>query len=261
MERMRDKWALITGASSGFGIEFARLLAARSVNLILVARRREPMEDLADTLRSRHGVQVIVEPADLQIPGAAADLKHRIDRRGIDVEILVNNAGRGLYGSFLDQPLEASTAIVQLNLTSVTELTYLFAQEMVRRKSGHILLIASILGYQPTAGYAVYGATKGYVLLFGESLHAELEPHNVNVTVLSPGPAETSFAHVAGQRNTFVLRALMMEPQPVAEIGLRAMLDRRSSVVAGVLNRAVIFSNRLTPRSVQSAIMRRALSG
>jgi uncharacterized protein len=261
MESMRDKWALITGASSGFGIEFARLLAARSANLILVARRREPMEDLAATLHSTQGVQVIVEPADLQVPGAAADLKRRIDRHGIDVEVLVNNAGRGLYGNFLDQPLEASTAILNLNLMAVTELTYLFAQDMVRRKTGHILLIASILGYQPTAGYAVYGATKAYVLLFGESLHAELKKHNVNVTVLSPGPTETSFAHVAGQRNTFVLRALMMDPQPVARMGIRAMLGRRSSVVAGFLNKAVIFSNRLTPRSVQSFIMRRALSG
>jgi uncharacterized protein len=104
-------------------------------------------------------------------------------------------------------------------------------------------------------------ATKAYVLLFGESLHAELKKHNVNLTVLSPGPTETSFAHVAGQRNTLVLRALMMEPQPVARIGLRAMLGRRSSVVAGFLNKVVIFSNRLTPRSVQSYIMQRALSG
>jgi short-subunit dehydrogenase len=170
-------------------------------------------------------------------------------------------AGRGLYGDFLDQPLDTVRTMIDLNLTVVTELTHLFARDMVRRKTGHILVIASILGYQPTPGYVVYGATKAYVLLFGESLHAELKKHNVNVTVLSPGPAETSFAHVAGQRNTFVLRALMMEPEAVARTGIRAMLQRRSSVVAGLLSKLVIVSNRLTPRFVQGLIMQRALSG
>jgi short-subunit dehydrogenase len=186
MDDVVGKWALVTGASSGFGVEFATLLAARSANQVLVARRKEPMEELADTLRRTNGVQVIVEPADLSIPGAAAELRNRIDRRGLDVDVLVNNAGRGLNGDFLDQPLETSTAMVNLNLMAVTELTYLFAQHMVKRKTGHILLIASLLGYQPTPGYAVYGATKAYVLLLGGALHAELKKHNVNVTVLSP---------------------------------------------------------------------------
>jgi short-subunit dehydrogenase len=261
MDSLNGKWALITGASSGFGLHFAALLAARSVNLVLVARRLEPMDELAETLRRTSGVQVIVEPVDLSMPGAATDLKNRIDRHGIEIEVLVNNAGRGLYGDFLDQPLDTVRTMIDLNLTVVTELTHLFARDMVRRKTGHILLIASILGYQPTPGYVVYGATKAYVLLFGESLHAELKKHNVNVTVLSPGPAETSFAHVAGQRNTFVLRALMMEPEAVARTGIRAMLQRRSSVVAGFLSKLVIVSNRLTPRFVQGLIMQRALSG
>ena len=132
---------------------------------------------------------------------------------------------------------------------------------MVKRKTGHILLIASLLGYQPTPGYAVYGATKAYVLLLGEALHAELKKHNVNVTVLSPGPTETSFAHVAGQKNTLVVRALMMEPQPVANIGIHAMLRGRSSVVAGLMNKLVVLSDRLTPRFVQGLIMQKVLSG
>jgi uncharacterized protein len=257
MDSLNGKWALITGASSGFGLHFAALLAARSVNLVLVARRLEPMDELAETLRRTSGV----EPVDLSMPGAATDLKNRIDRHGIEIEVLVNNAGRGLYGDFLDQPLDTVRTMIDLNLTVVTELTHLFARDMVRRKTGHILLIASILGYQPTPGYVVYGATKAYVLLFGESLHAELKKHNVNVTVLSPGPAETSFAHVAGQRSTFVLRSLMIEPESVARAGIRAMLRRRSSVVAGFLNKLVIVSNRLTPRFVQGLIMQRALSG
>src|SRR5215813_179635 len=258
---LNGKWALVTGASSGFGVEFAKLLAARSANLVLVARRSGPMEELADNLRRTNGVQVMVEPADLSVPGAAAELKNKIDRLGIDVDILVNNAGRGLYGEFLDQPLDTITAMVNLNLMAVTELTHLFAQQMINRRTGHILLIASLLGYQATPGYAVYGATKAYVLVLGEALHAELKKHNVNLTVLSPGPTETSFAHVAGQRNTLVVRALMMEPGAVASLGVNAMLQRKSSIVAGLMNKLVVLSDRLTPRVLQSLILQKVLSG
>ena len=258
---LKGKWALVTGASSGFGVEFAKLLAARSANLVLVARRSGPMDELADNLRHSNGVQVIVEPADLSVPGAAAELKNRIDRRGIDVDILVNNAGRGLYGDFRDQPLDTITAMVNLNLMAVTELTHLFAQQMIKRKTGHILLIASLLGYHATPGYAVYGATKAYVLVLGEALHAELKRHNVNVTVLSPGPTETSFAHVAGQRNTLVVRTLMMEPRTVASLGVDAMLHGKSSTVAGLMNKLVVLSDRLTPRVLQTLIMQKVMSG
>lgn len=261
MNNLNGKWALVTGASSGFGIEFATLLAERNANLILAARRTEPMEKLAEQLRQQHRVNVVVEGIDLSTPGAGAELKSRLDQRGIAVDVLVNNAGFGLFGSFVDQPLQKLLAMLQLNMLAVTELTHLLAADMIKRRTGHILLVASSLGYGATPGYAAYGASKGYVLLFGESLHAELKLHGVSVTVLSPGPASTSFGHVAGQKDTGVIRMLMMKPRPVARTGIAAMLRHRSSVIAGVLNKLIVFSFRFTPRLMQGRIMRRALSG
>jgi uncharacterized protein len=261
MDDVRGKWALVTGASSGFGVEFATLLAEEGANLVLVARRTEPMERLAKQLRREHRVEVIVEGMDLSARGAGAELKARVDRRGVAVDVLVNNAGFGLYGEFVDQPLDRVLEMLRLNMLTTTELTHRFAADMAKRRTGHILLIASILGYQATPGYAAYGASKAFVLLLGESLHAELEPHGVCVTVLSPGPASTSFGEVAGQRNGRVVRMLTMKPQPVARSGIVAMLRRRSSVVAGGLNKLVVFTSRVTPRRMQRSVMQRVLSG
>src|SRR5262244_574848 len=233
MDNVSGKWALVTGASSGFGVEFAKLLAERKANLVLAARRTEPMERLSEQLRQSHRVHVVIERIDLGVPGAAAELKSRLDRRDIAIDILLNNAGHGLYGEFLAQPLQKTLEMLQVNLMALTELTHIFASDMKKRRSGHILLTASLLGYEAVPGYAAYAASKGYVLLFGEALHAELKPQGVNVTILSPGPASTSFGHVADQKNSAITGILMMEPRPVARTGILAMLRRRSSIVAG----------------------------
>src|SRR5262249_40392749 len=251
MDNVAGRWALVTGASSGFGVEFAALLAERKANLVLTARRTEPMERLAEELRTKHDVNVVVEGIDLSTSGAVAELKTRIDRRGIDVDVLVNNAGYGLYGDFVDQPLEKILGMLQLNMIAMTELTHMFAKDMAARRTGDILLVASLLGYQATPGYAAYAASKAYVLLLGEALHAELKPFGVGVTVLSPGPTATSFADVAGQRNTPVVRMLMMKPQPVARTGIQVMMRRKASVVAGILNKLVVLSFRFAPRRMQ----------
>ena len=261
MDKVSGKWALITGASSGFGVEFAKLLADQKANLVLAARRTEPMKRLAERLQQKHRVDVVVEGLDLSLPGAGSDLKSRLDARGIAVDVLVNNAGIGLFGNFVDQSLQTTLGMLQLNMLSLTELTHLFAKEMVQRRTGHILLIASLLGYQSTPGYAAYAATKAYVLLFGEALHAELEPYGVAVTVLCPGATATSFAEVAGQKDTLALRMLTMKPEPVAKAGIMAMLKRRSSVVPGIMNKLVVFSNRLAPRQMQRMIMQKVMSG
>jgi len=261
MNAIDGKWALVTGASSGFGVEFAALLAERNANLILAARRTEPMEKLAGELRQRHGVNVVVEGIDLCVPGAGADLKTRLDKQGIVVDVLVNNAGFGLFGDFANQPIQEILAMLRLNILTVTELTHLFAADMVKRRTGHILLVASLLGYEAVPGYAAYAASKGYVLLFGEALHAELKPKGVNVTILSPGPASTAFGHVADQKNSTVTRTLMMEPRSVARTGILAMLRHRSSIIAGFLNKLIVFSFRFTPRPMQARIMQRAVGG
>lgn len=260
-DSVAGKWALVTGASSGFGVEFATLLAESQANLVLVARRADVLEQLAQRLRSRCGVRVVVEGMDLSAGGAAAALKQRIDSQGIVVDVLVNNAGYGLYGGFVEQPLARILDMLQLNVVTLTELTRAFAADMVLRGSGHILLVASLLGFQAVPGYAAYAASKAYVLHFGEALSEELEPHGVNVTVLSPGASATAFGDVASQRDTGPLRRLMMQSRPVARIGIRAMLRRRASVVAGLWNNVIVFGNRFTPRRVQRLIMRRVFSG
>src|SRR5215813_10176496 len=261
MENLRDKWSLITGASSGFGVQFARLLAARKSNLVLTARRTEPMERLAAELRQKYGVDIVIEGMDLARPGAGTELKSRLDARGVSIDILVNNAGYGWYGSFIEQPLNSITNMLQLNVTTLTELTHLFAADMAARKTGHILLIASLLGYQAVPGYAVYAATKAYVLLFGEALHQELEPHGVTVTALCPGPAATSFADVAGAKSSPILKIMTMEAQTVAEAGVHAMLARRATIVPGFLNKSIVFLDRLMPRPMQRIIFGKVTAG
>jgi len=261
MDNVKGKWALVTGASSGFGVEFATLLAQQGANLALVARRKEPMERLADRLRRDQRVEVIVESLDLSQAGAAAELKARMDSRQVPIDVLVNNAGYGLYGEFLEQSAQRLREMLQVNMLALTEVTHLFGSDMAKRGSGHVLFLASLLAYQATPGYAAYAASKAYVLLLGEALNTELKPRGVAVTVLSPGPTATSFAEVAGQKNTPMIRMLMMEPAPVARIGIDSMLRRRSSVVAGLLNKAIVFANRLTPRALQRQIMHSAIGG
>jgi short-subunit dehydrogenase len=261
MEDLHNRWALVTGASSGFGVQFARLLAERKANLVLVARRTEPMERLAQELRQRNLVQVVVEGMDLSRAGVGAELKSRLDARGTPIDILVNNAGYGIYGPFLDQPLEKIADMLQLNMITVTELTYVFARDMVKRRGGHILLTASLLGYQAVPGYAAYAATKGYVLLFGEALHQELRPYGVAVTALCPGISATSFGEVAGQKSSPLLRMMLMKPYPVAKAGVLAMLERRATVVPGFLNKTAVFLDRLMPRPLQRLILGKVVAG
>ena len=254
------KWALITGASSGLGLDFADLLAAQRVNLVLAARRREPMETLAADLRRKHGIEVVVEPIDLAVPGAAARLKEGLDGKSLRIDVLVNNAGYGLHGEFLDTPLERTVDMIQLNITAVTELSYVFGRDMAVRGSGQILLVASLLAFQPVPSFAAYAATKSYVLAFGEALHDELRAKGVTVTSLCPGHTETGFDAAAGAPVSPMLRFLTMKPRPVAESGLRALSGRKASVIAGFMNNVVAFSIRLTPRSMQRASMKRVLA-
>lgn len=253
------KWALVTGASSGLGLEFADLLAAQKVNLVLAARRREPMEKLASTLRRQYGVEVLVEAIDLASPGAASRLKSSLDARSVAIDILLNNAGYGLHGDFLETPIERTADMIQLDITALTELTYLFGRDMATRGSGHILLLASLLAFQAVPGYAVYAAAKAYVLALGEALHDELGPHGVIVTTLCPGHTATGFDAAAGATASALLRPLTMQPRPVAASGIRALLQGKAMVVAGLANKIAAFSNRLMPRSMQRATMKRIM--
>jgi short-subunit dehydrogenase len=261
MKDLRGKWALVTGASSGFGVEFAKLLAERNTNLVLVARRTEPMDRLAEELRRQHSVQIVVIGMDLSRAGVGAELKSDLDGRGIAIDVLVNNAGFGMYGSFLDQPLQKITDMMQVNMLALTELTHIFARDMVKRGDGHVLLLASLLGCQAVPGYAAYAATKAFVLLFGEALHQELESHGVAVTSLCPGLSATSFGEVSGQKLSPLLKMMIMKPYPVAKAGVLAMLGRKATVVPGFLNKTTMFLDRLMPRSMQRMVLGKIVAG
>lgn len=251
-DKIKEQWALVTGASSGFGMDFAQLLAERGYHLVLVARRVEPMETLALRLRADHGVQVMVLGLDLSQAGAAEVLKARTDALGVPVDVLINNAGYGVFGEFATQPLERTLDMLQLNIVTLTALTHLYANDMRRRGGGRILLVASIGGYQATPYYAAYSASKSYVLLLGEALNEEFKQHNVSISVLSPGITATSFLDVSGQKATAYQRMAMMQSRPVAATGLKALFRNTPSIVPGLANKLTILSNRFTPRAIQS---------
>ncbi len=247
MERNGTSWALVTGASSGLGVALATDLAARRINLALAARTEAPMQRLADALRREHGVDVAVEPLDLSVPGSADILRQRLEQRGIDPDILVNNAAFGLHDDFVDHDPQRLHAMLQLNVVSLTELSHMFGRRMAARGRGHILLVASLAAYQPDPLLAAYGASKAYVLSLGEALHVELAP-TVGVTVLSPGLMDTGFNAASGFSTPPSLKRTELLPATVAKIGLDAMFARRSSVVAGRFNKVMAFSGRLMSR-------------
>jgi short-subunit dehydrogenase len=251
---------LITGASSGFGEEFARQYAGQGHPLVLVARRRDRLEIIAAALREQFHVEVIVEQVDLSDVGAVVQLHQRLRERGIEIDILINNAGHGLQGPFLGAQLDAALAMVQLDVASLTAVTHVFAQDMRTRGRGKILLVASMLAYQGVQNFAVYSAAKAYVLRLGEALHRELRRDGITVTTLCPGMSDTGFATAAQQKITPMLKLMMMQPVPVVRAGIRALHAGRMSVVPGWANKAMVIFTWATPRWLHQAIMARAMN-
>lgn len=249
---LRDRWALVTGASSGIGADIARELAARGANLVLVARRRDRLEALASELRRDHSVQTEIDDCDLQVDGAAAGLFERTSSRGRQITVLVNNAGFGVHGDFLAQEPDRLRAMVRLNVITLMELTQLYAREMSANGGGAILQVASIAGVNPLPSYAVYAATKAFVINFSEAIAHELQGRGVSVTALLPGATWTEFFDVTGQQRTFYMRVFGMSSPDVARIGVKAMLGRRHSVVAGWRNSLSLALAHFFPRHVRA---------
>lgn len=254
-------WTLITGASSGFGEEFARQYAAQGHPLVLVARRLDRLQKLAGELRRQFSTEVVVEQVDLSDIPAVIQLHQRLRDRGIVIDILINNAGHGLQGPFIDSKLDAALAMVQLDIASLTAVTHVFAQDMRARRRGKILLVASLLAYQGVENFAVYAAAKAYVLRLGEALHRELKREGITVTTLCPGASETGFAKAAQMRITPLLKPLMMKPAPVVRSGIRALRAGRMSVVPGFGNKFLAVFTWATPRWLHQAAMSQAMNG
>lgn len=236
--------ALITGASAGLGVEFAGQLAASGHDLVLAARRQEPMEALARELTDRHGVAVRVIAMDLRAPDAADSLmKHVAD---CDIDLLVNNAGFGTHGAFATMPTETIAGMIDLNIRALTDLCRAMLPAMTARGSGAILNVASVAGLMPGPWLAVYYATKAYVVSLSEALHEEVRGHGVAVTALCPGPTRTEFAKVAGMAQSPLFLAAD-SPEGVVRAGLRAVRRRRALCLPGG-NALLPLALRLSPR-------------
>ena len=248
MSAGRPETVLITGASSGIGLELAKCFAAGGSRLVLVARNTPALEALAEGLRRDCRIEAIVLTADLSLPETPGKIYSELKGRGIVVDVLVNNAGFGAHGMFSELPLQQQLQMIQVNVTALTELTGLFLPGMVERRLGGVLNVASVAGFVPGPGMAVYYATKAYVLSFTEALASELAGTGVKVMALCPGPTETNFGKVARVNGARLVRVASMNAKEVALEGYAAFCNGRAVVVSGWRNRLLVLLVRLMPR-------------
>ena len=248
---MVTKTALITGASSGIGLELARLFAKNGFYLILVARSEERLEKLADELRYEHHVQVATFAKDLTHLNEIQSLFQIIEEENIFVDFLVNNAGFGDYGCFVESDWHKIHQMINLNMTSLTYMTHLFLQRMKKEGRGRIMNVASTAAFQPGPLMAVYFATKSYVLNFSEALFEEVKEFNITVTTYCPGATATNFSNEANTNNSKLFKNRKLPTAAnVAEYGFVAMMQGKRLAIYGFMNRLMVFGTRLTPRSI-----------
>jgi short-subunit dehydrogenase len=250
MSGANSETVLITGASSGIGLELAKCFAADGSCLVLTARNTVALQLLADELRHTHNVEASVLTADLSLPETPERIFRELQGRGTTVDVLVNNAGFGAWGLFAALPLQRQLEMLQLNITALTQLTGLFLPGMVQRRRGGILNVASVAGFLPGPGMAVYYATKACVLSFTEALAEELAGTNVTATALCPGPTATNFGKVAHADKARMIRLARMSAEAVARYGHRAFRKKRVVAVPGLQNRLLILLTRFASRSI-----------
>ena len=236
---------LITGASAGLGAEFARQLSRRGQRLVLAARRKDRLDALAAEVGNARTVEI-----DLSGPGAAARLVEDVEAAGETIDTLINNAGFGLRGKFVDLDASREREMIDLNCGALTDLCRAVVPGMIERKRGAILNVASTAAFQPGPKMAVYFATKAYVLSFTEALHEELKPHGIKVSALCPGPTRTEFGDVAGIASLGSFERLSMDAGPVVRAGIEGLDTNRAVIIPGASNKVGAWSTRFAPRSV-----------
>ncbi len=244
---MVDQWALVTGASSGIGAEFARQLAARGMHLILTARRADLMEQLAEELRSKHATRCEIIACDLTRPGTVPDLLGEIQRRGIDVQLLVNNAGFGVVGEVDEAPIERLLELIQLNIAAMVELTYRVLPGMLARQNGAIINLSSLSAFQPVAYMGVYAASKAFVLHFTEALAIEVRNRKVALLAVCPGVTRTPFFDIAGAPG-WLQKHTSQSPEDVVKTALNALARGKMVIVPGWRNWLLTLLVRIAPR-------------
>jgi hypothetical protein len=253
----RTKSVLVTGASSGIGYELAKRFARDGHDLVLVARGRERLEEIGKELSGPAGRAPRLIPKDLSLPRSAEEIFDVLRHESVPIGTLVNCAGFGIHGAFVETDIAAEREMMQLNMVALTELTKLAAREMIRRREGRILNVASTAAFQPGPGMAVYYATKAYVLSFSEALADELRGTGVSVSTLCPGPTRTGFGGRAKMERARLFRTGVMDAAAVAEAGYRGLKKGEAVIIPGLRNRLMALAARLGPRRLVVAVARR----
>jgi uncharacterized protein len=259
MSELNNGYALVTGASSGIGYELARLFAADGFDLILVSRQQDELNRIADEFSQQFGVKVEVIAKDLFGETAATEVYEEVKARGLQVEVLVNDAGQGVYGKFVETDLQAQMRIIHLNIVSLTSLTYHFLKDMVARNSGKILQLGSVVSEIPAPLQSVYGGTKAYVLAFSEAIRNEVKDTDITITVLQPGATDTDFFNKAGAQNSKMVedKDKLSDPAKVAKDGYEALMSGDDKIVSGLKNKAQIAAANVIPDTMLAANMRK----
>jgi len=253
-----SRTALITGASSGIGYELALLFARDGFDCILVARGHDELNELAARLESEFRVKTLVLAKDLSTPSAVNEIYEETTAAGLAVNVLVNNAGFGVYGLFAQTDLEAELQMLQVNVTALTSLTKLFLAGMLERREGRILNVASTAGFAIGPLMAVYYASKAYVLSFSAALTNELEGTGVTVTTLAPGPTRTGLQQRGGMADSRLFQGQIADAKSVALAGYRGLMAGKPLVIPGIRNKLIPLVARLSPRGVMARVVRRA---
>jgi uncharacterized protein len=248
----RDQWALVTGASAGIGVALARELAAGGAHLVLTARRRDRLDELAGSLRAQFGTQAEVFVADLTQPHAPGEIYSFTKQKGLTIDLLLNNAGFGQYGELTSVDTQRLLDMVQVNCTAVVHLTRLYLADMVARRRGDVMILASTAAFQAVPYISTYAATKAFDLYFAEGLAEEMKPYGIRVCALCPGSTESEFHAVAGQEK--FTQKNQETAEKVARIGLQALAAGKSYVISGTGNYLGAHSQRLVPRRMVTRI-------
>jgi len=251
----QNKYVLITGGSNGIGYELAKCFAEDKFNLVLVARSQDELQQRAQELTHQYGVSVTTISKDLFDPKAPFELYDEVKSRGITVNILVNDAGQGQYGKFVEQDIHRLQDIIQLNINSLTVLTHAFLKDMVARNEGKVLQLASIASQMPGPWQAVYHATKAYVLSLTESLISELKDTEVTLTALQPGATDTDFFNKAEMQDSKMMDSKMSDPAAVARDGYNALMKGDDKVISGLKNKIMVGMSNVMPESMVAGQM------
>ncbi len=248
-----SQWAVITGASSGIGLSIARLLAEKSYHLLLVGRNEERLNKLSEELNTRYQVQAAAFVADLGTDEGIAALENKIQSIGTSIEVLVNNAGIGIWGKFAEIDWKRQAQMLMLNNTALLALTHSVLPYLLKNKKGYILNIGSTASFQAVPGMAVYSASKGFVVQFSRGLHEELTGTGVQVTCVNPGATETAFVERAGMQGSSLEKQaekFNMSPDEVARIAVDAMFNQKNVVTTGLLNQLNYVASRILPKKI-----------